>query len=67
MYEYTIRKAMIKLINYKSLMPLLSILLFMLLTISPIVAETSELKLLIYNAASTSDVIKEIAKEWEKF
>ena len=55
------------LINYKSLMPLLSILLFLLLTISPIVAETNELKLLIYNAASTSDVIKEIAKEWEKF
>ena len=56
---------MIKLINYKSLMPLISILLFMLLTISPIVAETNELKLLIYNAASTSDVIKEIAEEWE--
>ena len=56
---------MIKLINYKSLVPLIFLLIFMLLNISPIVAETNASKLLIYNAASTSDIIKEIAKEWQ--
>ena len=63
--EHTIRKNMNKLLKIKSIMLSLCLLLFLLLNISPSIAETNESKLLIYNAASTADIIIEIAKEWE--
>jgi len=54
-----------KLLMHKKLIPLVYILFFLLLKISPIAAESNDSKLLIYNAASTADIIKEIAKEWK--
>ena len=63
--EHTIRKNMNKLLKIKSIILTLCLLLFLLLNISPSIAETNESKLLIYNAASTADIIIEIAKEWE--
>ena len=63
--EHTIRKNMNKLLKIKSIMLSSCLLLFLLLNISPSIAETNESKLLIYNAASTADIIIEIAKEWE--
>ena len=63
--EHTIRKNMNKLLKIKSIILTLCMLLFLLLNISPSIAETNESKLLIYNAASTADIIIEIAKEWE--
>ena len=54
-----------KLLMHKSLIPLVYTLFFLLLKISPIAAESNNSKLLIYNAASTAEIIKEIAKEWK--
>lgn len=46
-----------KLLNY--------IIFFLLLKISPIAAESLSNSILIYNAASTYEIIKEISKKWE--
>ena len=54
-----------KLLKIKTTILSLCILLFLLLNISPMLAESDESKLLIYNAASTTDIILEITKEWE--
>jgi len=54
-----------KLLKINNIVPSLYLLLFLFLNISAIAAEDNDTKLLIYNAASTNDIILEIATEWE--
>jgi len=56
---------MFKLSNKFNHKHLIYIIFFLLLKTSPIAAESIDNNLLIYNAASTSDIIKKISKEWE--
>ena len=56
-----------KLLKINIMIPSIYLALILLINIPVIAAETNDSKLIIYNAASTSDIIIEVSKEWENF